>query len=345
MKSIKRYEAISQLHRLLTAKHQPPLSLVRICDELGGCSQSTAKRAIRDLRDAFDHPIKYDRDRGGYYYDTSDATYHPRELPGLWFTESEIRALLTMRHLLQEIVPGIFEKELVPLGKKVEQILESTGLDAGEIGRRIRVLSIGSRRLNDRVFRCCADAVLKRQRLSFKYKSRSRPDGEEEERYVSPQRLVHYRDNWYLDAWCHYRDALRIFALDQIREPKVAPKPARDMDDAELDRVVKAGYGIFAGEATQIAVLRFSPERAQWVAKETWHPEQTGAYGTDGSFELRVPYSKPDELIMDILKHGAHVEVVEPLELRARVADALAAAGALYETSRWVAGAGLKETA
>ena len=54
-------------------------------------------------------------------------------------------------------------------------------------------------------------------------------------RTVSPQRLAHYRDNWYLDAWCHDRDALRIFALDQMRELRIASGQTRDVDDAELD--------------------------------------------------------------------------------------------------------------
>jgi predicted DNA-binding transcriptional regulator YafY len=330
LKSIKRYDAVSRLHRLLTAKHQQPLSLRRIADELE-CSASTAKRAIADLRERFGHPVKYDRDRDGYFYDTSDPAYGSIELPGLWFTESEIRALLTMRHLLSEIQPGMFEKELVPLGKKIEDILGASGFDAGEIGRRIHVLSIGGRRVAESVFRCAADAVLARRRFAFEYKSRSRAGDAEEERVVSPQRLVHYRDNWYLDAWCHHRDALRTFALDQMRHPRVLDDGARNVPEEDLDRELKAGYGIFAGAATQTAVLRFSPERAQWVAKEMWHPEQDGKFLPDGSYELRVPYSRADELMMDVLRHGSHVEVMAPDDLRAGVAAILIEARLRYE--------------
>jgi predicted DNA-binding transcriptional regulator YafY len=97
------------------------------------------------------------------------------------------------------------------------------------------------------VFRVAADAVLTRKRLSFSYKSRSRPDEEERRRIVSPQRLVHYRDNWYLDAWCHGNDALRTFALDQMRDARLTDEKAREIGDEELDRVLKSAYGIFAG--------------------------------------------------------------------------------------------------
>jgi predicted DNA-binding transcriptional regulator YafY len=327
---MKRQDEITRLHRLLTLKHQKPLSLARIQSELDHCSASTAKRVIRDLRERFGHPVKYDRERGGYFYDHDDPGDGSVELPGLWFTESEMRALLTMRRLLADLEPGLFDEEIAPLGRRVEEILEHTGADPGEVARRIRVLAMARRPVAGLVFRTAADAVLRRRRMRFLYKSRSRPGDPEHGRDVSPQRLVHYRDNWYLDGWCHEQNALRIFALDQMREPSITDETAHEVDVAELDRVLKSGYGIFAGEASAVAVLRFTPERAQWVSKEQWHPAQEGRLLEDGAYELRLPYSRPEELVMDVLKHGPHVEVVEPAELREQVAKLLAAASARY---------------
>ena len=327
---MKRQDEITRLHRLLTLKHQKPLSLARIQSELDHCSASTAKRVIRDLRERFGHPVKYDRERGGYFYDHDDPGDGSVELPGLWFTESEMRALLTMRRLLADLEPGLFDEEIAPLGRRVEEILEHTGADPGEVARRIRVLAMARRPVAGLVFRTAADAVLRRRRMRFLYKSRSRPGDRERGRDVSPQRLVHYRDNWYLDGWCHEQNALRIFALDQMREPSITDETAHEVDVAELDRVLKSGYGIFAGEASAVAVLRFTPERAQWVSKEQWHPAQEGRLLEDGAYELRLPYSRPEELVMDVLKHGPHIEVVEPADLREQVAKLLAAASARY---------------
>jgi len=55
--------------------------------------------------------------------------------------------------------------------------------------------------------------------------------------------------------------------------------------------------------------------RARWVADEQWHPRQTGRFLEGGRYELQVPYSDPCERVMDILKFGAEVEVVAPIEL------------------------------
>lgn len=57
--------------------------------------------------------------------------------------------------------------------------------------------------------------------MRIRYHSRSKD--ERTERVVSPQRLIYYRDNWYLDAWDHLREALRSFSIDRIRGAPLLP--------------------------------------------------------------------------------------------------------------------------
>ena len=86
-----------------------------------------------------------------------------------------------------------------------------------------------------------------------------------------------------------------------------------------------AGYGIFAGREVQWAELRFSPDRARWVAAETWHPNQKGRFDADGHWLLDLPYADPRELVMDILRHVPEVEVLGPVGLREAVGEKLRA--------------------
>ncbi len=305
------------------------MSLSRIADELE-CAERSVKRYIHELRDTFQYPIEFDREAGGYRFVRDGAGGEAGlELPGLFFSESELSALLTMRELLASVRPGIFDRELAPLGRRVEKLLEVEGVEPAEIARRIRIVAIGSRLAPDAVFRVGAEAALARRRLRFEYKARGR-DGDWEPREVSPQRLVRYRENWYLDAWCHQREDVRVFALDQMRAARKLETAAIDVTDEVLDRLLKTSYGIFTGEPTARAVLRFTPHRALWVSKEDWHGDQTSRWLEDGSYELTVPYGRPEELLMDILKHGPDVEVVEPAELRTRVAGLSQRMVALY---------------
>src|SRR5690606_39376486 len=136
---------------------------------------------------------------------------------------------------------------------------------------RVRVVASAARRIDEAVFRSVATATLERRRLAFHYDARS--TGRGTERIVSPQRLVHYRDNWYLDAWDHGREALRSFAVDRMRSPKATEQPALDCELAELDAHLASRYGIFSGAPKATAVLRFSEHAARWVADEHWHSQ------------------------------------------------------------------------
>ena len=128
-----------------------------------------------------------------------------------------------------------------------------------------------------------------------------------------------YRDNWYLDAWCHLRKGVRSFSVETLRHVDPLDKKARKVPDKTLNEILASGYGIFGGRKTQTAKLRFTPERARWVANESWHPQQQGEFDQNGSYILSFPYSDDRELIMDILKHGPAVEVVSPASLRERI--------------------------
>src|SRR5262245_5465934 len=46
----------------------------------------------------------------------------------------------------------------------------------------------------------------------FQYRARS--SDATTDRQVSPQRLTHYRESWYLDAWDEEKDSLRTFSVD-----------------------------------------------------------------------------------------------------------------------------------
>lgn len=288
-------------------------------------SHATFKRDIEYMRDRLNVPIIWSREREAYVIDP-DA--EAAELPGIWFSPAEIYALLEIEHLLERLEPGLLGRQLDPLRTRLRALLERGDRGHREIRRRIRVLTLGSRRVNREVFEALSVGLLSRRRIHIRHLKRG--SGEISERVVSPQRLVHYRYNWYLDAWCHVRKDLRVFAVDAIKSAKVIEEPAREVADESMDRVLGAGYGIFSGAETQTAVLRFTPERARWVADEVWHSRQAGRIEADGSYVLELPYSQEPELVMDLLRHGAGVRVLAPETLRATVARELAEAARQY---------------
>lgn len=321
-----KFDRIYQLHALLRDR-RTPIGREALMERMLPCSRPTFFRSLNILRDLLGAPLEYDEERGGYWYrrEPGDRAY---ELPGLWFNENELQAMAVFERLFESLEPGLLSEHLAPLARRIEDLVSHRRLGLSEAGRRVRVLGMAARPAGEH-FSVLAGATLQRKRVHIAYRDRSRD--RETDREISPQRMVHYRDNWYVDARCHLRKALRSFAIDRVRSARLLQTRADDIDDSVLDEHYASAYGIFAGRADKTAVLRFSAERARWVADERWHPRQTGQFLTDGRYELHVPYRDPRELMMDVLRHGAHVEVVSPPALRAAVAGQLKAAFKPYE--------------
>ena len=321
---MERLERLYKIHQLLSErKTAVPFSLLM---KTLGMSRASVKRDLEYMRSRFNAPIEYDREANGYRF--GQARPGPRyELPGLWFSADEAYALLTMHTLLAELEPGLLEPHVKPLQARLRAVLggEPAWKD---VEKRIRVFQPERRISTNQFFGLVATGVLKRQKLWIRHYNRK--DDRETEREVSPQRLVHYRDNWYLDAYCHLREDLRSFAVDALRAAELREARAKEVPAAELDAHLGSGYGIFAGREVQWARLRFTPQAARWVSAQRWHPEQRGQVQDDASYLLELPYADDRELVMEILKYGADAEVLAPEALRLRVAAALAGASALY---------------
>jgi predicted DNA-binding transcriptional regulator YafY len=295
--------------------------------EVLGTSRAGVKRDLEYMRERFNAPIDYDRELKGYRFGRPRSG--PRyELPGLWFNGTEVQALLTTLQLLTNLQPGLLDGQVKPVLDRLRSILGSGDHSWEEVVKRMRIFLPERREGKTAHFSVIAAALLKRSRLWLRHYNRK--DDRETEREVSPQRLVHYRDNWYLDAYCHLREDLRSFAVDAIREAVLKETPAKEVRDAELDEYLGSGYGIFAGRKVEWATLKFTPEAARWVSAQNWHPKQRARVEKDGSYILEIPYAEDRELVMEILKFGADVEVVGPAALRSRVREALRQASARY---------------
>ena len=289
-------------------------------------SPATLKRDLAYLRERMDAPIEYDAADNGYRFG-EQWRGGKHELPGVWFNEAELHALLTMQQMLAGLdEQGVVGRHLQPMFDKITGMLGVDAAEADELRRRVRLIGTARRRVASDSFETVGSAVVKRRRLAIRY--RKKRDAVGSEREVSPQRLVHHRHAWYLDAWCHASDAYRRFALDGIEAATLLETAAKPVPLAELEAELDQGYGIFAGGTPREAELVFSVEAAAWVSREEWHPAQQSEFLADGRWRLRLPYVDDTELLMDLLRHAGQVEVVAPAALKEAYAARLRQAAA-----------------
>lgn len=311
-----RYKTLLSQRRIMTAQ-----DLMRAQE----ISLATFKRDIAKLRDRLGTPIVFDRDQGGYRLEVDPGA---TELPGMWFSQDELLALMTIQSMIEQLEPGVIGPKLKPLRKRLDGLIAKQGLDPQSLTQRVRAVHAGKRRLELAQFETIAQATFERKQVQIVHGNRQ--TGERISRIISPQQLVHYRDNWYVDTWCHLRKDVRSFSIDAIEKAKLLDKAAHDIDLDAMRKKLGAGYGIFGGLPKDRAELQFTPSRAEWVRHEIWHPEQKGVVHADGSYSLSLPYADERELVGDILRFGPDVEVLGPESLRKQMKAQIARMRELY---------------
>jgi predicted DNA-binding transcriptional regulator YafY len=306
------------------------VSFQTLLDELE-VSPATLKRDLDYLKDQLGAPIVYDRFLNGYKFG-EEYRGQKHELPGLWFNERELYSLLMAHQLLSDLdSDGVISRHLQPLLERIHQMLGTSEADTKALLKRVKIIGSAKRPVSSQFFELVGESLLKRRRIHLRYLTRGRR--ETSERDVSPQRLVHYRSTWYLDAWCHSREGLRRFALDAIEQAAALETKAKDVALKQVEAEMDGGYGIYAGNRRRWATLLFQSQAAQWVSHEEWHPQQSVRWLEDGRLELRVPFADLTEIAMDVLRHSDQVHVIEPRDLAEYVAGAHARAAASYRAA------------
>jgi len=272
----------------------------------------TAQRSIDYFRDRLRAPLEYQISRKGYYY--SDPTF---QLPVMRISEDELLALLISRKLITDASAGSLADELESVSRRLCSLLSVSlpGRVRPEEAFSFRWKSISP--TDPLTFKIVTSALLQGKLLNFRYYSPTASDCTM--RTVEPHHMVNYLGSWHLIAYCRMRDDWRDFVLGRMTHTRVEDASFRNRPSDEWLPHLADTFGIFQNRRQFNVVLRFTPERSRWVRGELWHEGQGEIVEADGSLVLSLPVSHEAEIIMEILKHGSQVEVLEPDWLRERV--------------------------
>ena len=321
MSRVDKFDRIQQLHRIFKSRRLP-VSVRALAEELE-CSERNVKRLLESMQ-LVDAPLQYDKKQRGWHY--VEDPHNLFELPGLWLTGDELQSLSLLLNLLEQLGNGILNDEIAVIEGEIANLLRARDIDPSAFTDRIRVLPMAQRQLQGKVFNRVTEALLQQKRLHIYY---SDYRGNNSDRYVSPQHLIYYRENWYLDAFCHLRNNLRTFSVARIIRADILMENGKQIDSKTLREHFSSAFGIFAGKPHDHARLRFYPAVAREIANQQWHPNQQGEW--DGrDYLLTIPYANDKELLQDILRHLPHVVVEVPVELREAVQQKLRQALAVY---------------
>lgn len=275
-------------------------------------STKTAQRSIDYFRDRLQAPLAYLLTHKGYVY--TDTNF---QLPVTRISEAELLALLISRKLISEASAGSLANELESVHRRLGSLLAANLPGRAKPEEAFSFRWKGVSPTDPLTFKVVTSALLQGKLLSFCYYSPAASDCTM--RTVEPHHMVNYMGNWHLIAYCRLRDAWRDFVLGRMTLPQVDDAVFQFRASEEWLPLLADTFGIFQNRESFNVVLRFTPERSRWVKGELWHEGQREVVEGNGSLILTLSVSHEAEILMEILKHGAEVEVLEPEWLRDRV--------------------------
>jgi predicted DNA-binding transcriptional regulator YafY len=277
-------------------------------------SQKQAQRDIEFMRDRLDAPLTYNPNQKGYEFE--DAGY---ELPPIWFKEDELLALCLALRLASTLPDRKLKSSLYDL---LEKFLTFRFLDSPpkleEIKQKVSVKNVEYYRVDESVFHKVMDSLFRSLPLRISYYTPHKDEATE--RTIQPLHLLCYMGSWHLIAFCTLKQDLRDFALSRIRiiEPVSQyvklPKHLPSIKD-----YINRNFGLMSGGESIEVCLKFTPEVSPWISEQIWFSGQEVSLNEDESVCLKFPVADFREVRREILKYGASVEVLSPLELRTEI--------------------------
>lgn len=278
-------------------------------------SKRTAQREIDYMRDRLSFPLEYDASRKGYYY-TDDTV----PIPSIYLTTEELFSLVMARNFLRDLSGGAVGKEIGEITKKLKKVLNRFIGDEKTIDNALSFRVVTHSPAPEEIIKPVLGACLTHRRIRFTYFSPAH--NQNTERTVDPYHLLNYMGSWHLIGRCHLRGALRDFNLARMSDVQILDEEFAMPFNFDIHEHLSRGFGIYktedADDLTDVTI-RFSPEKALWAKGRIWHPKQTETSLPDGSLEFTFPVADFTEVKMEIMKHGAGVEVISPAELREMV--------------------------
>jgi proteasome accessory factor B len=286
-------------------------------------SDRTVKRDIEWLREA-QAPIAYDSHRRGYYY-----THENFQLPAVHLTEGDLLAILVADRALSsyrnspfyERLQGVFERLTSLLPRKVS-------VSSQELATDVTVIPDPVTEISGAVWTVLQDGLERQRTVTITYRAPGHP--ESVVRRVDPYHIVGFHGEWYLLAWSHHDEEVRVYALARIRDCRLGSRGFDRPGDFDPHSYIDPNFGIFLNEPWVDVAVRFDPPVAARIRERRWHPGQHIEELDHGGIILRFRTNQQSQTLYWVGKWGPNAEILEPAELRERAAHWFRRTAAAY---------------
>lgn len=203
------------------------------------------------------------------------------------------------------------------------------------------ILSLGKERLSGRVsvedipsghthLTSIMEAMTEGNELTVDY--RKYTSSTAETLHLRPYAVKEYAKRWYLIAYCHERQGLRVYGLDRIVNLETSDKKFKMPKSFDVDELFSTSFGIYLPEGKARSItFKVSENEARFLRDLPLHRSQQ-EIRREGDMVIFSIFVCPDRnLTMEFCKYGSQIEVLSPSDVREAVAEELRSAAEKYK--------------
>lgn len=283
-------------------------------------SERTIKRDLRELRDQFNAPIKYDPVRRGFHYSEPGWMLPPHS-----FDEGELLAFFAAERALR--ATGCTPEAMLlraALAKLASYLPPEVSVNLATLGEALTFQSLPHVSVEPSTLGTLARSAAERRTIRFDYHSQH--SDKDSRREADPLLLHNFAGDWYVVAFDHTRREIRDFHAGRIKRVSLTDQYFDPPDDWDAERYLSRGfYMMRGGRLTKVQIL-FDPYQARWMReRRTFHPEELREELPDGSLRLsfRVGRNGLDAVARFCLAYAGHCRAESPPALRRIIRERL----------------------
>jgi proteasome accessory factor B len=289
-------------------------------------SEKTIQRDLDYLRDELDAPIAYDPVKHGYYYTETRFS-----LPAMSVSESDLFSVCVAQNVLSQFRNTPLFQRLSSIFEKIRDSLpDKTLVHPSWMHDRILVFPEPATLVDSDVWNTLAKAIRDNRRVRIVHRSPTQRKEPTDPRCIDPYYLVNHRGEWYVNGYCHYRKAIRTFAVSRISSATVLDDVFTMPAGMTRERMFGDTLGIIWKEQFHTVRVRFSPDVAPYIRERQWHPRQRIVNARDGGLVIQFKTNHLHEVSDWVLSWGSAATVLAPPLLVQRISETLARAAANY---------------
>lgn len=319
---IGRFHTIDSLLNRWKGGYTSTKELMERCD----ASERTVKEDIRQMKDLYEAPIRYDRKNKGYCYTK------PFEMPiDLGLSREDLSSLeLAVKTLNQFSHLKAFEG-LESLFYKISQAIT---LKLPHSSHRNHIyFEQAPHYFGTEFIEPILEAISEHQVITFAYNSFK--SGSTVEHTFHPFIMKEHTNRWYTIGWLPSKKSITTFALDRILPKSLQITPKHFIPDTKFD-VVKhfenaVGMTVYEDAKVEEIILNFSPLQAKYFQSKPFHNYEIIISMNEPGLTVKMNLIINYELIRILVGMGHGVRVIHPQTLIEQVKNYHLSALSQYE--------------